>query len=74
MEQEMKDNLTWAHIDLDEGLWEYMEDEDDGDTYQSGGLWIEDNVLEDYDGCFELPPRVVFLLRDSGIDCSILDD
>ena len=74
MAKEIKENLAWAKIDLEEGLWEYMDDENDGETYQSGGLWIEDNVLEDYDGCFELPALVVFLLKEDEIDCSILND
>jgi hypothetical protein len=36
--------------------------------YRTGGLWIEDNAVIDYDGVFELPACVVTALQSQGIN------
>jgi hypothetical protein len=34
----------------------------------SGGLWFKDKVLVDYDGVYELPKRVIQLIRWHGYE------
>lgn len=40
------------------------------DHYAEIGLVITDNILEEYDGVFELPKEVIKVLEMRGIDCS----
>lgn len=40
------------------------------DHYAEVGLFINDNILEEYDGVFELPKEVIEVLEKRGIDCS----
>lgn len=65
------DSGAWVSVhkggDTCEGSWEYQSDEDDGETYLNGMLWIEDGVVVDYDGCFELPEEVKIALEELGI-------
>jgi len=64
------DNGAWVSIynggDTRMGSWEFQADEEDGETYSEGGLWIDNNVVEDYDGCYELPEEVRMALTDLG--------
>lgn len=49
----------WACISVLEQLFEYMEDEDDEETYVCGGFITDDtNLITDYDGVYELPALV----------------
>ena len=58
------DNGAWVSIDSD--TWECQSDEDDDESYCSGGLWFEEKDLVDYDGCFELPKEVKIALIHLG--------
>lgn len=62
------DNGAWVKLDIDGeyGSWEYQEDEDDEETYSEGGLWFDGKLLEDYDGCYELPEEVRMAMTDLG--------
>ena len=55
-------------IDTTEGYgsFEYWHKDMEDDTYMEGGLWIEDNEVVDFDGCFDLPKAVKKALNDSG--------
>ena len=55
-------------IDTTEGYgsFEYWHENMEDDTYMEGGLWIEDNEVVDFDGCFDLPKAVKKALNDSG--------
>lgn len=55
----------YAHLFFDCQTWEYMEDEDDNNTYVCGTYQLneEGTVVEDYDGVFELPALVWELLE-----------
>lgn len=49
----------WARIEVEEQAFEYMEDEDDEETYVSGGFVTDGtNLIIDYDGVYELPALV----------------
>lgn len=69
------DNGAWVTIYngglTGDGFWEFQADEDDEESYRSGGLWFDGNVIEDYDGCFELPVEVKCALADLG--CTLND-
>lgn len=55
-----------------EGYFEFVIDAIspfENDYQISGWLYVENNELMDYDGCFELPQRVVELLRENNIKC-----
>ena len=45
----------------------YFEDGDDFD-YVCGEFWLDGNILVDFDGCTELPEKVVQLMCERGID------
>ena len=63
------DNGAWVRIIIEnrhDGSFEYQLDEDDEDTYSAGGLWFDGDVLEDYDGCYELPEEVIMALHELG--------
>lgn len=60
------DNGAWVSIGSDN--WECQSDEDDDETYCSGGLWFEGKSIVDYDGCFELPKEVKMALTHLGYD------
>ena len=48
----------WACIDMLEQTFEYMEDDEDDETYVSGNFKTDDrylNLIIDYDGVYELP-------------------
>ncbi len=47
-----------------DGTYGYMEHKVRGEL---GGLWIDNDVLVDYDGCFILPMPVVEALRQQGV-------
>lgn len=49
----------WARIEVEEHTFEYMEDEEDDETYVSGGFVTDGtNLIIDYDGVYELPALV----------------
>ena len=60
------DNESWVRIDLIDEMYEYQSNPKDGETYISGMLQFEDNVLVDYDGCYELPDEVIEAVKDLG--------
>ena len=73
-----RDNVTFTSIvsiynggPTGEGSWEFQADEEDEASYSSGGLWFEGNVIEDYDGCFELPAEVKCAIKEL---CYTLND
>jgi len=56
-------------IDVDDGGFELSDVESGGhDFYSAGMLGIDDGVLYDYDGVFELPKEVLDILKEMGID------
>lgn len=75
---EKRSGTSWCSVELPDmgddetGSWEYMSDEQDSDTYESGGLWFDGRYLASYDGCYELPYMVEKVLRKAGIDLSWL--
>ena len=75
---EKRNGAHWCTVELpdmgdeEKGSWEYMSDEQDSETYESGGLWFDGRYLVDYDGCYELPYMVEKTLREAGIDLSEL--
>lgn len=62
--------------DGDEGSWEYQRDPEDEETYEEGGLWFNDVLVDtpqgvmkrkqlvDYDGCYELPYAVIVAVEN----------
>lgn len=52
----------WVCLIPSEGLWEFME-ADDEESYISGGFQIDGGCVVDYDGCFQLPVHVVRAFR-----------
>lgn len=48
------------------GLWDYRSDAEDEEPSFSGSLWFDGDVLEEYDGCYELPEEVVIALKELG--------
>lgn len=48
-------------IDFSHQTWEYDEDNDE-DSYLSGIYVLDDDTVIDYDGCYELPKEVMFVL------------
>ena len=69
------DNGAWVRLlpeeAPDEGSWEFMGDEDDEETYMSGGYLLEGKTLYEYDGCFELPKEVVLAMADYGYEIDL---
>ena len=49
-----------------EGGFEYYVKEDEENTYLEGYLYIVDNEVEDFDGCYDLPKAVKKVLNDEG--------
>lgn len=45
-----------------------------GDWYAEGGIWIENNVITDYDGVFALPTFITDKLKEMGYDVSEVED
>lgn len=41
-----------------------------GEWYAGVGLWFEDGSLVDYDGVFEIPDHLLFVLKKEGFDVS----
>lgn len=72
MAHEKRNEAEWASVSEDFDEFEYMADENDGETYFSGCLFIDDDTLIDYDGCFALPELVLSILREQGIDLSLI--
>lgn len=72
MTHEKRNEAEWASVSEDFDVFEYMADENDGETYISGCLMIDDDTLFDYDGCFALPELVLSILREQGIDLSLI--
>lgn len=72
------DNGAWACVyagyEDGQGSWEFQSDEEDEETYSEGGLWFEDKVLVDYDGCYELPKEVAMAIKDLGYVVEDLED
>lgn len=64
------DNGAWVTIynggHTEEGCWEFQENLYDDNSYISGCISFHGNVVEDYDGCFELPEEVKYALADLG--------
>lgn len=55
----------------DYGSFELYDIDTGGDKwYAEGGIWIQDNVITDYDGVFELLPPIIQQLKDWGYDTS----
>ena len=48
------------------GGFEYYVKEDEENTYLEGYLYIVDNEVEDFDGCYDLPKAVKKVLNDEG--------
>ena len=77
---EKRRGTEWCSVELPDmgedeiGSWEYMSDEDDEETYCSGGLWFEGKHLVDCDGCYELPKLVKDVLKENGFDTLDLDE
>jgi hypothetical protein len=59
------DNGVWVAVDKLNGTWEYMQN-NDGDTYMSGGYEVEGHTVVAYDGAYELPIEVIDLMKDLG--------
>ena len=56
-------------IDQDNARFELYDVESGGEEFYSAGmLGIDDGVLYDYDGVFELPIEVLDILKEMGID------
>jgi hypothetical protein len=60
------DNGAWVCIWPEDESWEFQSDEDDEESYMSGGYELDGNTVEGYDGCFELPKEVQTALEDYG--------
>jgi len=57
-----------TEMDEQQGWYEYYDEESGGDdVYGEGGLWLEDNSVTDYDGCFELPEVILGWLKQFNI-------
>ena len=57
-----------TELDDQQGWFEYFDEESGGDdVYGEGGLWLEDNSVTDYDGCFELPEVILGWLKQFNI-------
>lgn len=56
---------AYAHLFFDCGTWEYMDDEDDSNTYVCGTYLLDDDsaTVVDYDGVYVLPLLVKDLLE-----------
>ena len=53
------------------GWFELYDIETGGDEwYAEGGLWLEGNVVTEYDGVFALPPAITDKLKEWGYDVS----
>ena len=53
------------------GWFELYDIETGGDEwYAEGGLWLEGNVVTEYDGVFTLPPAITDKLKEWGYDVS----
>ena len=78
---------SWACVNPNEGTFEFMDDEEDEDSYVSGGFALDDGDVEgvfvseefhgnmsvtDYDGCYQLPPLVKRAFEILGYDTSEL--
>jgi hypothetical protein len=61
-------NGIWVSIN-EKGSYYEWENECNND-YIDGELEIEDNCLEGYDGCFELPQEVILACKDLGMKIS----
>lgn len=49
---------------------EVMDIKTGGDAhYAEVGIWVEGNVLMDYDGVFDLPSEVREMLKEEGVVC-----
>lgn len=58
----------------DYGSFELYDIDTGGDKwYAEGGIWIQDNVITDYDGVFELLPPIIQQLKDWGYDTSEIE-
>lgn len=66
----------WVNIEKTDKCilsWEYMSDENDEDTYESGNLYTDDDddkTIIDYDGCYNLPYAIYHELKNNGYDVS----
>jgi hypothetical protein len=59
----------------DYGWFELYDIETGGDEwYAEGGLWIENNVVTNYDGVFSLPIAVINKLKEWGYDVSEIEE
>ncbi len=53
------------------GYFEFFDDETGGDDwYASGGIWLEDTKVTDYDGVFALPKFITDKLNEWGYNTS----
>ena len=53
------------------GWFELYDIETGGEEwYAEGGLWLEGNVVTEYDGVFALPPAITDKLKEWGYDVS----
>ena len=71
----MADWVQIEKIGKDILSWEYMSDENNEETYESGNLYTDDDndkSIIDYDGCYSLPYAVWTKLENLGYDMSQL--
>lgn len=65
-------NNCWCSISLiseTKGGWEWQQNEEDEESYLEGGLYFDGKILNDYDGCFNLPSEVISALTFLGYVC-----
>lgn len=69
------DNGVWVRLLPEDGhecgSWEFQGDEEDEETYMSGGYTLDGNTVYDYDGCFELPAEVIIAMADYGYNIDL---
>lgn len=69
-----KENGEWARLDLKEGFWQYQEDIDDADTYECGYITVEEGVIVELFGCFELPQVIQDIIKRNNIKINLRVD
>jgi hypothetical protein len=60
------ETLNYYIFPTDNSATYYFEHKGYGDE-RAGRIWIENDILIDYDGVFELPKEVIELLKSLGI-------
>lgn len=62
----------WAKLNLKDECWEYQADLNDEETYDEGEIIIEDGIIIDYDGCYELPKLIQEIIKKNNIENDLL--